>query len=52
MHMRNKALGRAFIEIIDQKVTFIFFLERIDRWDLNFVSLDREKIDLTFSIDL
>ena len=44
--MRNKALGRAFIEIIDQKVTFIFFLERIDRWDLNLISLDREKIDL------
>jgi hypothetical protein len=50
--MRNKALGRAFIEIIDQKVTFIFFFERIDRWDLNFVSLEREKINFPFSIDL
>jgi|GEM_PF-951090 hypothetical protein len=50
--MRNKALGRTFVEVIDEKVAFISFFERIDRWDLNFVSLDREKINFPFSIDL
>jgi hypothetical protein len=50
--MRNKALGCSFVEVIDEKVAFIFFLERIDRWDLNFVSLEREKINFSFSIDL
>jgi len=50
--MKNKALGRAFVEVIDEKVAFISFFERIDRWDLNFVSLEREKINFSFSIDL